>query len=304
MHMRRTAAVLASAVAAACGIAAEPKSAEKTAPPDDTIAAARRDLETIKAARGASETPKAGLPGFAAPELQTAPPPPRRAATPLTSAEAAAAKKSANWLVEAMMKPTARSDESQRRGERSETSSAFADGDKETDTPSGERTATSERNEAQPRRETAENSASVVNPLNGFMAGWMTPQDFKLLQPGMAGESAAHRVARGDTSPRFSDGAMGTDLAGLAPFGRPASNAPMPAPRANPFLAEFAAPGTGTPAGRANVPLPAAVPPPSAPVSMLNATPPPLVAPSAKPATPAFVKPNDDAKYFKPLKKF
>lgn len=297
-------AVLASVVTAAWAFGAESKQEKKLAPPpEDAIAAARRDLETIKAARSVTETPKAGLPSFATPEMQIAPPAPRRATAPLTAAEAAAAKKSANWLVEAMMKPPARAREDQRRGERREASSVSPDEDTTTDAVSGERTAASERNDVHLRRETAENSAAVVNPLNGFMAGWMTPQDFKLLQPGMMGESAAHRVARGDTSQRASDGAMAADLTGLAPFGRTGPTTMPPAPRENPFLAEFASPTPATPAARASVPSLAGGAPPSAHVSTARVTPPP-VAPAPKPVMPAFVKPNDDAKYFKPLKKF
>jgi hypothetical protein len=125
------------------------------------------------------------------------------------------------------------------------------------------------------------------------MAGWMSPQDYKLLQPGMGAESAANLVARGESSPVAiaTPGIEGGALAKAVPV---RSSQP---PRDNPFLQEFVAPApsnTGT-VGAAPAPI---APLAAKPVVALPEAPP------QKAGTPAFVKPNDDAKYFKPLKRF
>ena len=151
------------------------------------------------------------------------------------------------------------------------------------------------------RRDGRANPEPVANPLAGFMAGWMTPQDFKLLQSAPGATDAAGRVARGESS----FGVPSTEEAGganaLGAFGRPIpARSPVPV-RENPFLQDFAPPTaqTATNRGVAVPPPPAAnAPPPKV------AAPPPVVSPPPPSALPAFVKPNDDAKYFKPLKRF
>lgn len=276
---------------AATAFAAEATSAEKPAPPpEDSIAAAKRDLEAIKASRGVTEQPRADLPQFAAPDLQIGLPATRRPNAPLSPAEAAAAKKSANWLVDAMMK------KAERTADGNTEKIADADGAENADgLTATERRPASGKPERHDSRALTE---PVVNPLTNFMAGWMTPGDYKLLQPGLGTESAANLVARGEPSSGQSVGSGG-EGSSLAAFGKTAPARSSSPPRENPFLQDLL-PSYQSAAT-------AAAPPP--PVSTANASSPKAFTPSPepppqKPVTPAFAKPNDDAKYFKPLKRF
>ncbi len=275
-------------------VAAEKPSAAAPAPPtEDSIASAKRDLEVINAARAGTEQPRADLPAFGAPDMQIGLAPPQRPSLRKSPAEAAASKKSANWLVDAMTKkPAHTADGKDFRPEKSL---------RENGTENEHEVVTRNRVEASGKVDHRQARASVepvVNPLTNFMAGWMTPQDFKLLQPGLANESAPSLLARGEPSSGPTARGSSADLSGLTLFGRkPLHESPVP-PRENPFLQEFSVP---TPSGGPVVVVlpPAFVPTPASKALALSVEPPPQ-----KTATPAFAKPNDDAKYFKPLKRF
>lgn len=281
-------------------------------PPEDPIAAAKRDLEAIKAAKGGVQPQgKADLPLLSGSDLAIGPQAPWQPAAPGKSAADAAKKKSANWLVDAMMKkPAASTDlrnrsftENNSRITRSQPESDDLDPTdllKTTESASGTATpaATSDRKSSE-AADAARAQIEPVNPLANFMAGWMTPQDYKLLQSEPKTDSISASIPPGGSVTPGQAIAPGTGtgapLFGQAPVGRSA-----PAPRENPFLQDFTLglpPPAKTPAqaGAApsvvSVPAPKALPPPPEPVAQ-------------KPATPAFVKPNDDAKYFKPLKRF
>lgn len=307
MHVARSAAFLCVATMA---FAAEPPPATPAAPPaEDAITAAKRDLETIKAARGGVEQARADLPRFSTPELNLG-----GSGTPArvegrSAAEAAAAKKSANWLVDAMMKkPTTRAADGKERlpssdgtekdgakGDTTDSRNALTAGD---DDPQNQ-----DQKDPSSRRDPKKPAEPVVNPLTSFMSGWMSASDYKLLQPGLGGESAANLVARGESAPAFSAATttgLAGDVANPANFGRTAPGRSAP-PRENPFLQALGP--TPTPSVGPGGPM-AAIPTASAPPPKVQMPLPDPLPPPQKSATPTFVKPNDDAKYFKPLKRF
>lgn len=297
MQTARSAAVL---LFAAIAVAVEsPSGATPAAPPaDDSIAAAKRDLEAIKAARGMTAPPPAGVPSFTTPALHSDAPGPKRMELPRPAAEAAAAKKSANWLVDAMTaKPVRTAGE---KGLRNEATAGAADIADAGENDPAERRLATEKTE---RREARTHPKPIINPLADFMAGWMTPQDFKLLQSEPGAGDATGWVARGESSfgGRSSGEAAGTSAVGRVERNLPGRSAAPP--RGNPFLQDFAGatdPLTANRGATAAPPAATSVPPPQSvvPPPVIPAPPPPPSAP------PAFVKPNDDAKYFKPLKRF
>jgi len=283
---------------AATLVAAEKPSAESSpAPAEDSIAAARRDLELIKAAKGgATEQPRGGLPQFSGSEIQFTPTAQPRLAHPLTPAETAAAKKSTNWLVDAMMKkPASATDEKGRLENKSGWENAEIRSENATDNRSQEPTFSPKAD----RQEARQTTEPIVNPLTSFMAGWMTPQDYKLLQSKTAAESAANLVARGEHASTAVFPGAGGALTGLSSVGKPPSNATAQVPRENPFLQDI-----GVTAATASKPL-GSIPPPAI-VTQTTAKPsiPAPEPPPPRAIAPGVVKPNDDAKYFKPLKRF
>lgn len=300
MQLARTTAVVLG-VATVAFAAEEPsgKAAAPSAPPtEDAVAAAKRDLEAIKALRSGIEQPRADLPRFSAPEFPSGVGAPQRA----TPTDPNTPKKSANWLVEAMMKKPARSGDARDRrpgdsaeaGEKDDQRALdpFAKPDAKDKAPADD--------PAQRRTPRTKAEEAALNPLASYMANWMSLQDYKLLQPGLGMEGGAGGVARGDAPSTFTPVPSGsTDAASALNFGRPQpSRANTPA-RENPFLQAMVTPapvpvGPGL-AGVAPTPPPQLKTPPPAP----QPEPPPQ-----KSATPSFVKPNDDAKYFKPLKRF
>lgn len=223
------------------------------------------------------------LPRIATPEFQptaTAMP-----ALPPTPAEMVAKKKSENWLVDAMMKKPPSEPRLKENSPRS--------------APTG----SAENEEAGARMQQAvpepRFSPNEVNPLLRYMAGWMSPQDYALLKPGMSGEAAASLPGRGDPSlaslapdaASLGDSGSALDLSTLAQE----AHAAQMAPRQNPYLQAFAAP---PPPAQSFVPPP--VHSPAAAAADVFAPPPG----PARSNIPDFAKPPEDEKYFKQLKRF
>lgn len=276
-----------------------PPAAPPSSPPKDSIAAAKRDLELIKASLAPLEQRKAGLPQFSTPEFQVEAPavPPRSA--PKTPAEAAALKKSENWLVDAMMKRPGRASDAKDRSSDGATAAALDGSNRPEADEMSETSLPSQRKPERP--ETRERSETVVNPLTNFMASWMTPQDFKLLQPtwGRDGDSATGARDEFSAAPPLAATGNLTEHRGV---GKSPSDAASRPTRENPFLAALGPIGA---ASGGAAPTPAAPLPPARPQSGHAAPPPPISAPEpSDPTRPSFMKPQDDAKYFKPLKRF
>lgn len=274
--------------------------AEKPAPPiEDAIEAAKRDFNTVKAARGAAlQQPKMDLPSMSAPELQTAPAMPRLQATPKLDPKAA--RKSANWLVDAMTK----SDEKELRDPH-ETIAESMLREREAADAKDPRMAKDARGNAA-RDENSPMAEKRVgpefNPLSRYMAGWMTPQDYTLLKSGLDGAAAASLTSRGDPSLP----SVGSDLSVLGDAGSALDlssgtrTAPfaLPKPSENPFLQSLTSGGA---------PATTSFAPPPAPSSVSTS---PTLAPAPAPSAPTkskipdFAKPAMDEKYFKQLKRF
>ncbi len=319
----------ASALAADGPTSATPNAdtTKRASPPaEDPIAAAKRDLAAIKDAKsGIEQRPKGDLGAFSGSDLTVGTQAPWLPTAPKSAAEAAAAKKSANWLVDAMMKkPATRGTDGRTRvedkaGTRDKNGDGLsANGDDVAGAASARDEIPSQRENAQrmaqgdrsgqPRGGSTSFSSSSsgasmdagVNPLTSFMATWMTPQDYKLLQSGLKNDGG------GEFGNKAGGGApLGAQVAAseasIASLGRTVESRPMAGPRENPFLQDYASAATSPAQGKATAS--------AAPVAGVAAppqkvfTPPPEAVPQ-KPTTPAFVKPNDDAKYFKPLKRF
>jgi hypothetical protein len=270
---------------------------------EDSISAARRDFEAIKAAGDSAQQVKGEVPRLSVPDFQPGAPAPR---VPQPAAEdldpRSKKKKSANWLLDAMeKKPAARPDP--RRGTRArgdEIELLLASGrDSEPDPALSEKpdrrdpAIEEERLPAEP----------PPNPLAPFLEGWMTREDYTLLKPGL--EAPAVGTARPGT-----EGGMPFTLPeGIVDNGRDASRSVPGLERpdftqassgANPYLPALAAP----------LPAPASMAPPPASMSPLAGPPPviyaPAVAPQPPPSSriPEFARPAMDDKYFKPLKRF
>lgn len=155
-----------------------PAPAPAPAAREDSIDAAKRDFDLIKASKEGAHQPGTGLPKFTVPEMPSSAP--AGAWTP--PKPGLPEKKSAQWLVDAMEKKPdprkgqARGDDllargAENRGLESKTEKEKLAGGRESD----------RTDEKSNRREEV-----VFNPLTRFMADWMTPQDLALMKPVMA----------------------------------------------------------------------------------------------------------------------
>ncbi|HVS52331.1 MAG TPA: hypothetical protein VHD62_08240 [Opitutaceae bacterium] len=300
------AVALATALVVRVGRAEEPSAATaKPADAESGIAAAKRDFDTVKAARDTNAANARGeLPRIALPEFSPAPSDARPALAPSSATPLPA--KSTNWLLDAMQtKPAAnRADrnDATNRDERSRELAPFPNESlREHDDATNARQQDAREKSSDNARDnsmmTNRTAAAALNPLARYMGEWMTPQDFALLQPTLGNAKDGAGLAAAPALP----GVVGTSgefdaLDLTANFDRGAAKTSMPsAPRENPFLPTLNAP----PAVAA--PLPAPPPAVSAPTPLFAPT--PESAP-AKPAIPDFAKPGTDEKYFKPLKRF
>lgn len=284
-------------LAAASLVAAEDSTAKKAAETEDGIVAAKRDLETIRAMRSPStEASRGEAPHFSVPEMQLGAGGPTRAGAAPGNPKA----KTANWLVDAMAKRTDKAVDGIKTAERERENAAS----ESADARSADERPKRDSAEAQPRsdKKTADDAGS--NPLAAYMAGWMTPQDYKLLRPTIEVEGVVVPGKSADAPGQsFLSGSAGSGGAkGEQKFGDTRSRATGNAQRENPFLHALSAPVTSAGAlgpGTAQLPQPATAASKSpAPVAL---SPAPVTQQSAR---PAFAKPPDDTKYFKPLKKF
>ncbi len=346
MHARaenRSNARLAAALVLAAAMGATAAAAEGSAPartreagerpaePTGGISAARKDLETIKAAKdpaqrgnrpgsGALPMPEMGVAGTA---LDTRPNLPSGASAPQP-----VPRRGTNWLVEAMSKDSsaalAGAGERERNGRRADgrpavgsrdgTELAEADGAEPLAAPAlaatraEERAANRERSEARAEAsgEARASTGAPENPLTRFLGAWISPRDYALLRPTLeqGTEHSASGPGKGDAFAATGGvpGSAGQGTAGI--FGLDAAPAPVNAAavRVNPYLEAIPS--------RAEVPAVAGgvtVTPPS-PVRQETPLPPPAISSPGiappKPRIPDFARPAPDEKYFKQLKRF
>ncbi len=285
-------------------IFAEEKSApaeKPAAPADDAIASAKRDFDAVKSTNRSSVEGLPGLPAANAPEASA----PMSAPQPMPARMGTVPEnKPANWLVDAMMKKSGKDGEKPADEKLPDAKSAG-----KLDLLAQVRDATPAKSAAIPENEKlAKTSGPEFNPLTPFMAAWMTPQDFTLLKPtggsAAAPEAIAHSAAPAANPSVESNLSMVDKGGGADGLGFSHAASPPAAPMENPFLQTVASPPPG--AFSLSLPPSSVITPTgvsATPTTMNAFTPPPDLAPP-KSNLPDFVKPADDEKYFKQLKRF
>ena len=147
------------------------------------MAGAKRDFDSVKSQRGANESAKTGLPTFTTPEFSLGTTTTKSDKQKKTPAELLAEKKSANWLVDAMMKK----DEKSQKDETDEAALL----QQKLNPEAAERALLEKPVEKKaPTKAELAKTGPEFNPLTRYMSGWMTPQDYSLLKPGLGGASA------------------------------------------------------------------------------------------------------------------
>ena len=284
-------------LAVALAAAAEekpPSESKKEAPPataGDAIAVAKREFDAVRASRSMTNAGAQGeLLRLGTPELHLAgnalPSPSKRG-----DATSDPRKKSANWLVDAM---TAE----ERRAKAAKSSRPGSPREEEPrDEPvefsplvSGEKAEAPEKNPKE----------TVINPLDRYMAVWLTPQDLTLLRPVLDSNAASGRSGDmlGAQPTGESWSSLGRELSAPASVPRGLPD-PRATSRENPYLEALTLPAMRSnpaPELLANVPAPAATAKPIQP-------PPEAIAPP-KNGLPNFVKPREDEKFNRQMKRF
>ena len=302
--LRYLAFALVSAIWLATTVRGSDQVPAQIAPDDDSIGAVKRDLQELKsnatsgAALPQSTSPLVGMPQFHAVEEPVIVAKPQKADGNATQQQA-----SANWLLDAMTK--SKSDRTtDRRRDTLDPRSRREDDLLGRHPTNGERQAVDQAestSDEQPQRTRRPNEP--FNPLDHFMADWLTPQDYAMLKKTNA-LAADRNGDTGSPSPLPTavpaNGDLGTAFAGLGLEELAADKeaaAFAKAPIENPYLQAFAVP-EAPPQPTQSTP---AMTSPVAPSFL----PPPAPEPATtKPTLPDFVKPAIDDKYFKPLKRF
>ncbi len=296
-----------------CGAAlAADAPAPTTSAAPESIETAKRDFSALKNAKSALPE-KTELPRMSTPELNLP-------ATPLptlggdsqkSKSDPKAAAKNKNWLVDAMMKPKV--DPKDPRGSSSVPGLDSSDDKLASVLTPGEAavraaatTETGDSADANGKtRPSGSSTTKLDNPLNQYMAGWMTPSDFATLQQvmndGAKGVDAGAGFSPRGGAPTTANIDLSTlregpvDLGASSRSGRGGAITPID----NPFLkgldsvplvldSATSAPSGPTAPAWTPTALPAAVEP----------------KPTPQTAIPDFAKPSEDAKYFKQLKRF
>ena len=299
-------ALWAGTRAATAGEAASPATGASTAK-TETIEAARQELRQMQVGREALNSNPTGLPRVTAPEWHGGSTPAVLAVTP--RAKPAPDARNPNWLVDAMRKPGETSTQGRSRdGRREEFESGPQFRSANDWEPVDERGETAKESRESgdrdpiPVRPAAANAA--INPLASFLDDWMSPQDYALLQPGLA---ASRSGQVGLPTPATSFGPALTERSAIPPLmGNATQTTGLPGaggagkPSENPFL-QALEPSIAI--------LPPSLPPPRAAISppgpaSLRSPAAPAISPLPPPRVPEFARPASDEKHFKPLKRF
>lgn len=280
---------------------------------DAGIAGAQREFQTIREHQtSAPGTTKLELPRISAPAETTAPSPapvimPRDRETLLL--EKKKAERAKNWLVDAVMHDaddaTGRDADAKSKDATKLDPALAADPFAQLIAEQKQRAREDERARAGERSPAESGPGALTapppNPLAGYMAAWISPQDHELLLPKPENSSAAALpgLAGVDVANRpTSDRGPANDLfvPGVDDF--------KPAADANPYLAPpLPAPPATAPASGGGAPdlVPPAADTFHAPPAMSGPAP---VEREKSVAPPGLAKPEDDAKYFPQLKRF
>ena len=283
-------------VSCAVGFAGEKRPVVPTEQADDTVALAKDDVAVIKSgARGVSES-QASLPSLQVPDLSV--PPPSTLAT-RTKPEAARAKPSSNWLVDGVMaQKRAQEGGSNHPGDTpippkmpDDIASGLQDS-----AASEELVAAKESVVVAPEPEIGKPAGAIghhpVNPLDAFMASWMSGKDLEALKPvlsthgpseGPAAESAPLDLPGAD----FGQTKVAASPVAAAPAGTAAGD--------NPFIELLSAPAPSLFPETEVRPTPIA---PSQPA--INTS----VAPETKGAVPDYAKDLQEDPAFKQMRRF
>jgi hypothetical protein len=310
------------------GLAAPAPAADGPAPtvPGDSISAAKREFDSLKALREPAlpTSAKGTLPNLQVPELHATPPDATRRAKQKQAEAAAKARKSGtgNWLVDAMERDAratggnrgAASGVSGRRTRDGRSDGASEDL-LETDAEGRPLSATDDaasgvaaaHDQRRSERESVDERPNVVNPLTQFLGSWMTPQDYALLRPGLDDSARRNDGAAGIGGGAGGGGLPGGESTAQLALLDARSDSPATAPaRENPFLQALELPAAPT-GPMLPAPAPAFAPteisaapaaPPLLPAAAVTPPPPP------RSTVPDFAKPALEEKYFKQLKRF
>ena len=280
------------------------RAADGPTPAADSIADAKKDIASIKAQ--APGDASVSLPSLQMKDVGTVPGAPAVQLPSLTDQEKADAldpskkkRGTGNWLVDAMDKKADSAKDSRGR-ERDDLLKGENDPLKTDEKEGGAADSTRERAEAK---------ASVYNPLDSFMGGWISAKDHDLLIPagkpdGLPGAEGAR--GRGELLPGLDLGASASavenlvspaDVSVLSDASRGAANpylALLEAPAAPQFQA-LSAPGAfaGPAAGPADFAR-----------GISSSGPAPRQSEGERSFVPDFAQPPDDDKYFRQMKKF
>jgi len=273
---------------------------------DGSISAAKKSFDTLGKKR-TSEDRGADLPKVAAPELSILAP------SSSTAKQRQPTQVSKDWLVDGVMgRTTTRADNSSALGPR-RSSAGRTDEPEDLLSPEAikpeagrpaPRVGEDALGELDPTRGVRPTAA--MNPLTNFMSSWISTQDRALLLPSAGSEAGAIRPPSDSITRSFGPSVSNKDLGEAGFLAARTVNA---VPRENPFLT---ADGVGALRQGVEVsagllprpPLPASVRPFDVGLRELSPAA-GLVAPSDKPPGPRELgKREDEAKYFRQLKRF
>ena len=279
-------------------------------PADDSIAAAKKDLASIKAPAG-SQDPSAALPALQMKDIgpvpgATAPQMPTLTEQEKEDALDPSKKKhsTGNWLVDAMdKKADEQKDPKTRDREKEDLIKADQDLLKGDDKDAQVAEATREKADSK------EVANSVYNPLDSFMNGWISAKDHDLLLPSSKGEGltgSEGAKGRADLLPGLDLGASSAAVESLISPSDAEGLADSARSGPNPYLAllefqtapqvRFFSPPEGLGAG------PAGLPDVTRGLSTSGVD--RAAADASRSFIPDFAQPPDDDKYFKQMKKF
>ena len=295
---------------ALAALAAAPlRSGEPAVPTEagrEGLASASRELDLIKAVRdpaGQTRVPGLSLPEAAPPVLEA---PAARSSLSPPARRPGSSKPSPGWLVEAMERKAAPGRDQgvsldRRPRDDADRLSTSRQGPSSRADEETERGGAVDAEERRSRSERAiggeQRTEPAFNPFQPFLQGWLTAGDLALMKPVVEANSPA--------TPSLGRGGPATGSVPGAPWVAPLDVRPVASglearPRSNPYLEALNVPAA-SPASVA--PLAAA----REPVVVLPGPTTPVAAPEPareRPRTPPFVKPQEDEKLFRTLKRF
>jgi hypothetical protein len=302
--MRYFGTALAWQAVAVVALAAETPAASTPPRADDAIATVKREIDALRSGTGAVESGTGALPRLSLPDVRASGP---EAAAPVwhvptISNNAQRGPKGASGLLDALGPAGVGATHSGPldRKRLSAGGSGATDSLAENNAAGRDtREPTDNPDQTRPRQATARAS----NPLDLYMAGWMTPRDYALLRPALVpqheNDLGLRDAALGLPGPAFgvSPSTGEPDLSSyLATAAKPNL---APPPRENAYVQALNLEPLPRAPNPAPTSMPAAPAPPPRPTLAA-----PVATPAPKPPMPDFAKPPADDKYFKPLKRF